>query len=70
MSSKNLKQRPQKPTCKYCERPVSFGPGFMMIEAVHEDDSFIAHEECYQISGDDEGYIERLYNALEEEDTL
>ncbi len=52
--------------CKYCGGAVIFGPGFMMVETTGEDDGFVCHEECHQLSGEDEGYVERLYNELNE----
>jgi hypothetical protein len=30
-------------------------------------DGFICHEECYQQSGEDEGYVQRLHNAIDED---
>ena len=30
-------------------------------------DGFICHEECYQQSGEDDGYIERLHRQLRDE---
>lgn len=37
-----------------------------MVE--NEDGGFAAHEECYQQSMTDEGYIERLHNMLGDDD--
>ena len=54
-----------KPLCKYCNKGVVFGPGIMLVEEIGGD-SFATHEECYQMSGDDEGYVERLHKILEE----
>jgi hypothetical protein len=55
--------------CKFCGHKVEYGPGFIMVESIGQDfDGFIAHEECYQESGQDEGYIERLHKVLEDKD--
>lgn len=55
--------------CKYCGLPVYAEPGGMYVESWdEEDDDFIAHGECYQQSGDDEGFVERLTSMLEEND--
>lgn len=53
--------------CKFCGHEVVYGPGFIMVEEF-SGGGFIAHEECYQDSGTDEGYIERLHRALDGED--
>ncbi len=57
-----------KPKCKFCDKEVEIAPGMMMVETVDEPGSgFICHEECYQQSGEDEGYVERLHETLDEE---
>lgn len=40
----------------------------MMIESVDNPTIFIVHEECYQMSGDDEGYVEILHRLIKEDD--
>lgn len=54
--------------CPYCEHEAKFEPGVMMIEAVGDLAAILVHEECYQQSGDDEGYVERLHRTLDDED--
>lgn len=54
-----------KPSCKYCDSPVEYAEGFMMVEVL--GDGFICHEECYQQSGEDEGYVRRLHDSWEED---
>jgi hypothetical protein len=56
-----------KITCIYCECEVVFAPGSMLIE--NGDMSFAVHEECYQMSGDDDGYVERMHQLLDEEES-
>ena len=56
-----------QPKCKFCQGPVFWGPGMMMVEEFGGK-GFICHEECYQQSGEDEGYISRLYESLEGHD--
>lgn len=55
------------PKCKYCHLEVLWGPGMMMVEN-SDGKGFITHEECYQQSTEDEGYVERLHKSLEELD--
>lgn len=55
-----------KQYCPYCLGEVVFEPGAMMIES--ENGNLTVHEECYQQSGDDEGYVERLHRRLDDED--
>jgi hypothetical protein len=55
-----------KPRCKFCYRPVEYSDGFMAVEVLGGD-GFICHEECYQQSGEDEGYVQRLHNAIDED---
>lgn len=56
-----------KPICNFCKLPIEYGPGFMMVEDLDlPDGGFVCHEECWQISGTDEGYIERLHETLDE----
>jgi hypothetical protein len=43
------------------------GPGMMMVES-SDGEGFITHEECYQQSTEDEGYVERLHKELDDED--
>lgn len=62
MNSTNPKQ---KPTCKFCDHEIAYSLGWMLIE--DDDGGFMCHEECYQMSGQDEGYIEELYKELEED---
>lgn len=39
---------------------------FVTMSYVGKEKSFHAHEECYQMSGDDNGYIERANKTIEE----
>lgn len=55
---------PKHLSCKFCKRMVEYGPGMIMVEYA-DGDGFIAHEECYQMSGEDEGYIERLHTTID-----
>lgn len=50
--------------CKYCGSSVRMAPGMMMLD----DEEDVVHEECYQMSGDDEGFVEQLYKELEEDE--
>ena len=53
--------------CKYCKGPVEPGPGAVLIEELDEEGPMIAvHEECWQMSGDDEGFVRRRNDAIEE----
>lgn len=57
------------PRCRYCHGEVYPGPGMMMVETKINGvygAGFICHEECYQMSGDDEGYVERLNKLMED----
>ncbi|HRF70788.1 MAG TPA: hypothetical protein PKV66_05100 [Candidatus Pelethenecus sp.] len=40
----------------------------MMMVENSDGEGFITHEECYQQSTEDEGYVERLHKSLEELD--
>lgn len=50
--------------CKYCDRDVKLAPGMMVLD----DENDIVHEECFQMSGDDGGFVEQLYKELEEDE--
>jgi hypothetical protein len=52
--------------CPYCKHEAQFEPGNMMIET--EGGVVVVHEECYQQSGEDQGYVERLHRTLDDED--
>lgn len=55
------------PVCEYCGHIVYLEPGILMIE--REDGSaVITHEECYQLSGEDGGDVERAAKIMEEQD--
>lgn len=56
------------PKCKYCHFTVDWGPGLVMVESSNGE-GFIAHEECYQQSSEDEGFIERIHEEIDDEDS-
>lgn len=53
-----------KPLCKFCNLAVEYGPGFIMTET-SDGSGFICHEECWQLSGEDDGYIAKLHSETD-----
>jgi hypothetical protein len=56
--------------CSICDRIVKYGPGMMLVESHESKITDFYHEECYQMSGEDEGYVQRIYEILDERDEL
>lgn len=55
--------------CRFCKQEIVGPTGWSMTEALEKDKitaSYAQHNECWQQSGKDNGYIARLYRALEE----
>jgi len=52
--------------CRYCKQEIEGTTGWGMSESLDGTIEPVAwHEECYQQSGEDGGYIERTYKMLE-----
>lgn len=55
--------------CKYCKNEIEGKTGWSMSEVAQGDElleSSAMHDECWQQSGNDGGYIERMYDAIEQ----
>ena len=45
--------------CYYCDSLVYYEQGWMMLEDI--DDNRVVHEECYQLSGEDNGLVKEIH---------
>ena len=53
-------------TCKYCKQEILDPTGWSMSEDMTTGEGSAMHDECWQQSGEDGGYVERMYRAIEE----